>query len=52
MEIFTLLETLEDILERGKSVPFTTKSIIDKEIISVIFFISNSYNESLFFIII
>ena len=31
MEIFTLLETLEDILERGKSVPFTTKTIIDKE---------------------
>ena len=31
MEIFTLLETLEDILERGKSVPFTSKTIIDKE---------------------
>lgn len=31
MEIFTLLETLEDILERGKSVPFTTKTIVDKD---------------------
>ena len=31
MEIFTLLETLEDILEKSKNVPFTTKSIVDKE---------------------
>lgn len=31
MEIFTLLETLEDILERSKGVPFSNKSIIDKE---------------------
>ena len=31
MEIFTLLETLEDILERSKSVPFTEKTIVDKE---------------------
>lgn len=31
MEIFTLLEALEDILERSKSVPFTEKSIVDKE---------------------
>ena len=31
MEIFTLLETLEDILERGKSVPFTNRTIVDKE---------------------
>ena len=31
MEIFTLLETLEDILEKSKSVPFTDKSIIEKE---------------------
>lgn len=31
MEIFTLLETLEDILERSKGVPFSSKSIIDKE---------------------
>ena len=31
MEIFTLLETLEDILERSKNVPFTEKAIVDKE---------------------
>ena len=31
MEIFTLLETLEDILEKGKSVPFTSKTVVDKE---------------------
>ncbi len=31
MEIFTLLETIEDILERSKGVPFTTKAIVDKE---------------------
>ena len=31
MEIFTLLETLEDILEKSKSLPFTDKSIIEKE---------------------
>ena len=31
MEIFTLLETLEDILEKSKSVPFTEKTIVDKE---------------------
>lgn len=31
MEIFTLLETLEDILERSKTLPFTEKAIIDKE---------------------
>lgn len=31
MEIFTLLETLEDILERSKGVPFSNKSLIDKE---------------------
>lgn len=31
MEIFTLLETLEDILERSKTVPFTDKAVIDKE---------------------
>lgn len=30
MEIFTLLETLEDILERSKTVPFTDKSIVSK----------------------
>ena len=31
MEIFTLLETLEDIMEKSKSVPFTEKGIVDKE---------------------
>lgn len=31
MEIFTLLETLEDILERSKGVPFSTKCVIDKD---------------------
>ena len=31
MEIFTLLETLEDIMERSKGIPFTEKGIVDKE---------------------
>ena len=31
MEIFTLLETLEEILEKSKNVPFSTKGIVDKE---------------------
>ena len=31
MEIFTLLDTLEDILDRSKHVPFTEKGIVDKE---------------------
>ena len=31
MEIFTLLETIEDMLENSKEVPFTHKAIIDKE---------------------
>lgn len=31
MEIFTLLESLEDILEKGKSVPFTNRTIVDKD---------------------
>ncbi len=31
MEIFTLLETLEDIMERSKKIPFTEKGIVDKE---------------------
>ena len=31
MEIFTLLETLEDIMERSKGIPFTAKGIVDKE---------------------
>ena len=30
MEIFTLLETLEDILERSKTIPFTHKGLVDK----------------------
>ena len=30
MEIFTLLETLEDIMERGRTVPFTEKVIVDR----------------------
>ena len=37
MEIFTLLEQLEDILEKSKSVPFTDKSIVEKnEILNII----------------
>ena len=31
MEIFTLLESLEDILERSKGVPFSSKCMVDKE---------------------
>ena len=31
MEIFTLLETLEEIMENSKNVPFTEKGIVDKE---------------------
>ena len=31
MEIFTLLEELEDILENCKTVPFSGKSVVDKE---------------------
>ncbi len=31
MEIFTLLETLEDIMEKSRSVPFSNKCIVDKE---------------------
>ena len=31
MEIFTLLETLEECLERAHTIPFTQKSIVDKE---------------------
>jgi len=37
MEIFTLLETLEDILENSKTVPFTNKSIVSQsEILDII----------------
>ena len=31
MEIFTLLETLEEILERSRNLPFTSKGIVDKD---------------------
>ena len=31
MEIFTLLETLEEIMEGSRSLPFTEKGIVDKE---------------------
>ena len=31
MEIYTLLETIEDLVESSKSVPFTDKGIINKE---------------------
>ena len=33
MEIFALLETLEDILEKSKSVPFTDKCLVEREVI-------------------
>ena len=37
MEIFTLLETLEDIMERSKTLPFTEKVIVDRnEILDLI----------------
>lgn len=31
MEIFTLLENIEDILEKSKGVPFSNKMLVDKE---------------------
>ncbi len=31
MELFTLLETLEEMLENSKTVPFSGKSIVEKE---------------------
>ena len=31
MEIFTLLDTLEDLLEEGKGIPFSSKVVLDKE---------------------
>ena len=34
MEIFTLLEELEDLLEKSKGLPFTHKSLVDKEYIA------------------
>lgn len=37
MEIFTLLETLEDIIERSKNIPFTEKGIVEKtEVLEII----------------
>ena len=37
MEIFALLETLEDILEKSKTVPLTSKSIVNKnELLDII----------------
>ena len=37
MEIFTLLEALEEILDKSKSVPFTDKSIVEKnQILNII----------------
>ena len=37
MEIFTLLETLEDILERSKNLPFSDKVVVDRnEILDLI----------------
>ena len=44
MEIFTLLETLEDMLEKSRTVPFSGKCITDKEEIlakQIINFIKN-----------
>lgn len=31
MEIFTLLENLEEIIEKSKSVPFTSKGLVDRD---------------------
>ena len=31
MEIFTLLETLEDIMEKSRNVPFSTKCVVDRD---------------------
>ena len=31
MEIFELLETLEDIIEKGRNLPFSSKGIVDKD---------------------
>ena len=31
MEIFTLLETIEEMLETSRAIPFSTKGIVDKE---------------------
>jgi cell division septum initiation protein DivIVA len=34
MEIFTLLETIEDLLDNSRQLPFSNKSIVDKDEIS------------------
>lgn len=31
MEIFTLLETIEDMLEKSRTIPFSTKCVVDQE---------------------
>ena len=31
MEIFTLLEALEDMLDKSRSIPFSSKCIVNKE---------------------
>ena len=31
MEIFTLLETVEDIMEKSRNVPFSTKCVVDRD---------------------
>ena len=31
MEIFTLLDTLEDLLEGSRNLPFSNKSLVEKE---------------------
>ena len=31
MEIFTLLETLEDMLDKSRGLPFSNKFIVDRE---------------------
>ena len=36
MEIFNLLETIEDMLENSKTLPFTSKAVLDKDELLVI----------------
>ena len=31
MEIFTLLETIEDLIENSRKMPFSNKCIVDKD---------------------
>ena len=31
MEIFTLLESLEDVIEKSRSLPFSSKGVVDKD---------------------